>query len=130
MCFGGGDSGVDQEAVVKNREIEKVIRADQKKAAREVKLLLLGEQNSPQPPHCLSIPNCLFFSPVSQFPIPTMPSPASLGWFSEGQKGLTMACVRRCRRERKIDSAEADAADLRAGLLEGREGGMARDHIQ
>lgn len=43
MCFGSGDSGVDQEAAHKNREIEKVIRADQKKAAREVKLLLLGE---------------------------------------------------------------------------------------
>ena len=45
MCFGGGDRGVDQVAVAKNREIEKVIRADQKKAAREVKLLLLGEQS-------------------------------------------------------------------------------------
>lgn len=46
MCFGGGSSGaVDQEAVVKNREIEKTIKADQKRAAREVKLLLLGEHS-------------------------------------------------------------------------------------
>lgn len=46
MCFGSGraDEG-DQEAALKNREIEKLIRADQKKAAREVKLLLLGELN-------------------------------------------------------------------------------------
>jgi guanine nucleotide-binding protein subunit alpha len=46
MCFGsGGGDDVDQEAALKNREIEKLIRADQKKAAREVKLLLLGELN-------------------------------------------------------------------------------------
>jgi hypothetical protein len=50
MCFGGGGGGgVDQEGLAKNREIEKTIKADQKKAAREVKLLLLGEQFSPFP---------------------------------------------------------------------------------
>lgn len=42
MCFGGGRKE-DQEAVLKNREIEKQIRQDEKKASREVKLLLLGE---------------------------------------------------------------------------------------
>lgn len=34
---------MDQEGLAKNREIEKTIKADQKRAAREVKLLLLGE---------------------------------------------------------------------------------------
>jgi hypothetical protein len=42
MCFGIRQSEKDVEAANKNREIEKVIRADQKRAAREVKLLLLG----------------------------------------------------------------------------------------
>ncbi|KFX97050.1 hypothetical protein O988_05049 [Pseudogymnoascus sp. VKM F-3808] len=46
MCFGGSSGAVDQEAVVKNREIEKTIKADQKRAAREVKLLLLGAGES------------------------------------------------------------------------------------
>ncbi|KFY71841.1 hypothetical protein V499_07987 [Pseudogymnoascus sp. VKM F-103] len=47
MCFGGGGGGaVDQEGLAKNREIEKTIKADQKKAAREVKLLLLGAGES------------------------------------------------------------------------------------
>lgn len=43
MCFGRGSADkVDQEGAAKSREIEKMIRADEKKAAREVKLLLLG----------------------------------------------------------------------------------------
>lgn len=40
---------MDQEGAAKNREIEKTIKADQKKAAREVKLLLLGEQTKTAP---------------------------------------------------------------------------------
>lgn len=47
MCFGGKADRDDQEGTAKNREIEKLIRADEKKAAREVKLLLLGEQVLP-----------------------------------------------------------------------------------
>lgn len=43
MCFGGGNDDGDQEAMAKNKEIDKMIRADEKKASREVKLLLLGE---------------------------------------------------------------------------------------
>lgn len=40
MCF-GGDQQADPGAK-KNEEIEKSIRADKKKASREVKILLLG----------------------------------------------------------------------------------------
>lgn len=63
MCFGGGGGGaVDQEGLAKNREIEKTIKADQKKAAREVKLLLLGEQFSP-----FLVANWQFPAPNLQF---------------------------------------------------------------
>ena len=40
MCFGSRKSA-DPDAA-KNEQIEKMIRADKKKAAKEVKLLLLG----------------------------------------------------------------------------------------
>jgi hypothetical protein len=71
MCFGGGGGGaVDQEGLAKNREIEKTIKADQKKAAREVKLLLLGEQLPPFP-----VPNWQIPSPQS--PIHTNRLPPS-----------------------------------------------------
>jgi len=43
MCFGGGPDKDEEAAALKNREIEKAIRADEKKAAKEVKLLLLGK---------------------------------------------------------------------------------------
>ncbi len=43
MCFAGGNDDGDQEAQQKNKDIDKMIRADEKKAAREVKLLLLGK---------------------------------------------------------------------------------------
>lgn len=70
MCFGGGGGGgVDQEGLAKNREIEKTIKADQKRAAREVKLLLLGEQNSQ-----LAIPNCQSPTPSPPIPSHTLPS--------------------------------------------------------
>lgn len=72
MCFGGGGGGVDQEGLAKNREIEKTIKADQKKAAREVKLLLLGEQFSPFP-----VPNAQLAIPSLQSPIHTIPFPPS-----------------------------------------------------
>lgn len=42
MCFGGGEKE-DVEGANKSREIDKIIRQDEKKMAREVKLLLLGE---------------------------------------------------------------------------------------
>lgn len=42
MCFGGGKSAQDEEGARKNEEIEKMLRADKKKAQREVKILLLG----------------------------------------------------------------------------------------
>ncbi|GAB7352349.1 hypothetical protein MBLNU459_g2790t1 [Dothideomycetes sp. NU459] len=44
MCFGG--SKQDDPQVKKNADIEKQIKADQKKAAREVKMLLLGAGES------------------------------------------------------------------------------------
>lgn len=40
MCFGKGEK--DDADAKKSREIEKQLREDQKKLAREVKLLLLG----------------------------------------------------------------------------------------
>jgi len=43
MCFGGGSDKDDEAAAAKNRDIERIIRADEKKAAKEVKLLLLGK---------------------------------------------------------------------------------------
>ncbi len=45
MCFGGGEKE-DVEGANKSREIDKLIRQDEKKLAREVKLLLLGEHQS------------------------------------------------------------------------------------
>lgn len=47
MCFGGGRNKDAEEGALKNREIEKMIKADEKKAAKEVKLLLLGESHIP-----------------------------------------------------------------------------------
>lgn len=41
MCFGGGNNGEDPDAK-KSKEIEKQLREDQKKMAKEVKMLLLG----------------------------------------------------------------------------------------
>jgi guanine nucleotide-binding protein subunit alpha, other len=43
MCFGGSADREDVEGANKSREIDKLIRQDEKKMAREVKLLLLGK---------------------------------------------------------------------------------------
>jgi hypothetical protein len=43
MCFGSGDEDDFQAGAARNREIEKMIRVDEKKMAKEVKLLLLGQ---------------------------------------------------------------------------------------
>jgi guanine nucleotide-binding protein subunit alpha len=40
MCMGGGK---DDAGLKRHREIEKLIRQDEKRMAKEVKLLLLGE---------------------------------------------------------------------------------------
>ncbi|KAK3365828.1 guanine nucleotide binding protein, alpha subunit [Lasiosphaeria ovina] len=45
MCFGGRDHG-DDGGVARSRELDKVIRADEKRMAKEVKLLLLGAGES------------------------------------------------------------------------------------
>lgn len=44
MCFGSrkGDSGA-----LRSRELDRMIRQDEKRMAKEVKLLLLGKQSSP-----------------------------------------------------------------------------------
>lgn len=42
MCFGGDKAGEDPDAK-KSKEIEKQLREDQKKMAKEVKMLLLGK---------------------------------------------------------------------------------------
>lgn len=44
MCF--GSSSKDDPDAKKSREIEKQLREDQKRLAKEVKLLLLGEHAS------------------------------------------------------------------------------------
>ncbi|CAK7234175.1 G-Protein alpha subunit [Sporothrix curviconia] len=44
MCFGGRKS--DDDGAARSRELDKVIRADEKRLAREVKLLLLGAGES------------------------------------------------------------------------------------
>ena len=46
MCFGGDKAGDDPEAK-KSKEIEKQLREDQKKMAKEVKMLLLGKAARP-----------------------------------------------------------------------------------
>ena len=45
MCF-GGRSKADESGVARSRELDKAIRADEKKMAKEVKLLLLGMPSS------------------------------------------------------------------------------------
>lgn len=42
MCFGGRDKE-DADGAARSRELDKVIRADEKRMAKEVKLLLLGK---------------------------------------------------------------------------------------
>ena len=47
MCFGGDKAGDDPDAK-KSKEIEKQLREDQKKMAKEVKMLLLGKAAPPE----------------------------------------------------------------------------------
>ena len=42
MCFGKKDQEADDEGARRNQEIEKALREDRKRIAREVKILLLG----------------------------------------------------------------------------------------
>ena len=42
MCFGGREKGGDEAGAARSRELDKIIRADEKKMSKEVKLLLLG----------------------------------------------------------------------------------------
>ncbi|SPQ21050.1 0c41e8f0-0a46-4d32-a165-a61296cf708d [Thermothielavioides terrestris] len=45
MCFGGREK-IDEAGAARSRELDKIIRADEKRMAREVKLLLLGAGES------------------------------------------------------------------------------------
>ncbi|KAK4149719.1 guanine nucleotide binding protein, alpha subunit, partial [Chaetomidium leptoderma] len=45
MCFGGRDKN-DEEGAARSRELDKAIRADEKRLSKEVKLLLLGAGES------------------------------------------------------------------------------------
>lgn len=54
MCFGGGDEDELAAGSARNREIDKMIRSDEKRMNREVKLLLLGT----------SYPYCYFLRPI------------------------------------------------------------------
>lgn len=42
MCFGGRGKSDDADGVARSRELDKAIRADEKRLSKEVKLLLLG----------------------------------------------------------------------------------------
>ncbi|KAH0551029.1 hypothetical protein GP486_007614 [Trichoglossum hirsutum] len=46
MCLGVGGSGDDELTASRNREIDRMIRADERKRAKEIKLLLLGAGES------------------------------------------------------------------------------------
>jgi guanine nucleotide-binding protein subunit alpha, other len=49
MCFGARDKG-EVDGAARSRELDKVIRADEKRMAKEVKLLLLGREQSTMRP--------------------------------------------------------------------------------
>lgn len=49
MCFGGREKS-DEAGAARSRELDKIIRADEKRMSKEVKLLLLGGQ----PPRILA----------------------------------------------------------------------------
>ena len=109
MCFKGGNDGEDAEAQQKNRDIEKMIRADEKKAAREVKLLLLGKPTN---------------HPTEQRPAQEQPQwQATKEWQANEE-------LHRCWRVWKVDSLEADAFDLRTRLFEEREGRVEMHYLQ
>jgi guanine nucleotide-binding protein subunit alpha len=46
MCFGGREKG-DDAGAARSRELDKMIRADEKRMSKEVKLLLLGAHRYP-----------------------------------------------------------------------------------
>ncbi|KAK3685400.1 guanine nucleotide binding protein, alpha subunit [Podospora appendiculata] len=46
MCFGSRDKNDDGNSVARSRELDKIIRADEKRMAKEIKLLLLGAGES------------------------------------------------------------------------------------
>jgi hypothetical protein len=46
MCFGGREKG-DDTGAARSRELDKMIRADEKRMSKEVKLLLLGAHRYP-----------------------------------------------------------------------------------
>ncbi|KAK0720827.1 guanine nucleotide binding protein, alpha subunit [Lasiosphaeris hirsuta] len=46
MCFGGRDKKGDEDGAARSRELDKIIRADEKRMTKEVKLLLLGAGES------------------------------------------------------------------------------------
>lgn len=47
MCFGAREKQGDEAGAARSRELDKAIRADEKRMAKEVKLLLLGATLSP-----------------------------------------------------------------------------------
>lgn len=49
MCFGSRDNE-DAAGAARSHELDKLIRADEKRKAKEVKLLLLGTSTPPSPP--------------------------------------------------------------------------------
>lgn len=49
MCFGSRKGDGD---AARSRELDRVIRQDEKRMAKEVKLLLLGKESASLPPTC------------------------------------------------------------------------------
>jgi hypothetical protein len=95
MCFGGRDKG-DDAGNARSRELDKAIRADEKRMSKEVKLLLLGANPS---------------------------QAVAIGFPHAGGRRLTLR-VNRSRRIWEIDSPKTDEAYLCARVQQEREDGM------
>ncbi len=100
MCFGSRPRD-DEAGAARSRELDKMIRADEKRMTREVKLLLLGML----PPAAASLP----------LRLPSLACHDPLGRLLTGDHG------NRCGRVGQVDGAEADEIDLFARIQQDRE---------
>lgn len=105
MCF--GSSSKDDPDAKKSKEIEKQLREDQKRLAKEVKLLLLGK-------HTHTYTHTLIHTQSTQWSA----CGSSANW------GLY-----RCGRVRQVYSTQADAPDSHQGFLKGRAKAMEGHHL-
>lgn len=106
MCFGSRRK--DEADAMRSRELDKIIKADEKRMAKEVKLLLLGTYLS---------------APAKQFR--TMASHTA----RTDHANLSVPCCRRWR-VWKIDRVETNEVDLRHRLQQDRKAGMETSCLQ